>query len=149
MKPIIREIVATQSLGDAWLLGRIILFALFLPFLLSRDLRSLARVIEPRRVPSPAPAPTINKIARYADAVCASRLVRGECLVRGLTRYYFLRRAGLPVRLIFGMGDINGRLEGHCWLVQEGRPFLESGNPERHFTRMLTFPLDEASRNNA
>jgi hypothetical protein len=141
VRRILREIMAARSFGDALLLGRILVFALLIPFVLRRDLASVATFLEPRGIPPVAPPAAIEKIRRYADAVCASRLVRAECLVRGLTRYYFLRRAGLSLDVVFGMGAINGRLEGHCWLVKDGRAFMEPGDPEAHFKRMLTFPM--------
>jgi hypothetical protein len=149
MRSLVREILAAASLSDALLLARILMFALLLPLALRRDLASLAAFMEPRRPPRPAPPTTIAKIQRYADTVCASRLVRAECLVRGLTRYYFLRRAGLSVGVVFGMGEVNGRLEGHCWLVHEGRPFMEPGDPRPHFRPMLTFPLASAAAGDA
>jgi hypothetical protein len=133
--------MAAGSFGDALLFGRILVFALLVPVVVRRDLASLATFLEPRVPPPLAPPATIEKIQRYADAVCASRLVRAECLVRGLTRYYFLRRAGLSLAVVFGMGEINGRLEGHCWLVNDGRPFMEPGDPDSHFKRMMTFPM--------
>ena len=141
MRQILRELVTTGSFGDALLLGHIFVFALLLPLALRRDIASLATFLEPRRARPLAPRNTLDKIQRYANAVCASRLVRAECLVRGVTRYYFLRRAGLSIALVFGMGAVNGRLEGHCWLVKDGRPFLEAQDPELQFTRMLSFPL--------
>ena len=141
MRRILREIIAARSVGDALLLGRILVFALLVPLALRRDLAFVAAFLEPRRPPPVAPQAMIEKILRYADTVCASRLVRAECLVRGLTRYYFLRRAGLSLGVVFGMGEVNGHLEGHCWLVNDGRPFMEAHDPEPHFKRMLTFPL--------
>lgn len=141
MRNIIREIVFTCAVGDALLLARILIFALLVPLALRRDLASLAALVEPRRGRAMASSATIEKIQRYADAVCRSRLIRAECLVRGLTRYYFLRRAGLSLSLVFGMGEIEGRLVGHCWLVRDGRPFMEPTDPEARFTRMLAFPM--------
>jgi Transglutaminase-like superfamily len=141
VRRILREIIAARSIGDALLLGRILLFALLVPLALRRNLASVAAFLEPRRPPPAAPKAMIEKILRYADTVCASRLVRAECLVRGLTRYYFLRRAGLSLGVVFGMGEVNGHLEGHCWLVNDGRPFMEAHDPEPHFKQMLTFPL--------
>jgi len=141
VRRILRELVTTGSVRDALLFGHMFVFAMFLPLALRRDVASLATFLEPRRCRLQAPPATVEKIQRYADAVCASRFVRAECLVRGVTRYYFLRRAGLSIGLVFGMGTVNGRLEGHCWLVKDGRPFLEAHDPEPHFTRMVAFPM--------
>jgi hypothetical protein len=145
VRSIIREIIVTRSAREAWLLARVLVFALALPISLRRhDLASLAARLEPRRPRGPVSADAIQKIVRYADAVCASRLIRGECLVRGLTRYYFLRRAGLSLALVFGMGNIEGRLVGHCWLVRDGRPFFEPIDPEPRYEPILTFSQGKA-----
>jgi hypothetical protein len=145
VRRIIREIIRTRSVGEAWLLARILLFALVLPTVLRRhDLASVAAHLEPRRPRALLSADAIQTIVRYADAVCASRLIRGECLVRGLTRYYFLRRAGVSLALVFGMGNVDGRLVGHCWLVRDGRPFFEPIDPEPRYEPILTFSQGKA-----
>ena len=141
MRRILRELVTTGSVRDALLFGHMFVFAMLLPLYLRRDVASLATFLEPRRPRPQAPWATLEKIQRYADAVCASRFVRAECLVRGVMRHHFLRRAGLSIGLVFGMGTVNGRLEGHCWLVKDGRPFLEAHDPEPCFTRMVAFPM--------
>jgi hypothetical protein len=68
-------------------------------------------------------------------------LVRRGCLTRGITLYYFLRRAGVDVALNFGMGCVPGGdgFEGHCWLVRDGEPYLEPGDPRRLYVRMYSF----------
>jgi hypothetical protein len=44
----------------------------------------------------------------------------------------------MEVDLVFGMG-LEGLLEGHCWLVLEGRPYLEKIDPRKLFLPMYTF----------
>jgi hypothetical protein len=66
-------------------------------------------------------------------------LVPGGCTVRGLTLYYFLRRAGVAVNLCYGVALVQGRLVGHCWLERAGEPFLERPRQLR-FTPAYTFP---------
>lgn len=147
MRSIIREILLRPSISDTLLLGRIVVFALLLPLALRRrDLTSLASFVEPRRSRGVASESLADKTLRYADAVCASRLIRAECLVRGLTRYYFLRRAGVSLSLVFGMGTVEGRLIGHCWLVRDGRPFREPIDPGPCYVPFLTFPVVSVSR---
>jgi len=67
-------------------------------------------------------------------------LVRRGCITRGLTLYRFLRRAGVPVSLRFGMGLIDGRLEGHCWLVCWNEPLGEKHDPRGIFTETWAIP---------
>jgi hypothetical protein len=64
------------------------------------------------------------------------------CLVRGLTRYYFLRRAGTPVSLCFGIRMHASQTLGHCWLELAGEPFLEVSDPRPVFTEMYRFPVE-------
>jgi hypothetical protein len=76
------------------------------------------------------------------DAVLGrfGRLVSTSCLTRGLTRYYFLRRAGVPVTLCFGVGWPDGRFEAHCWLSRDGEPFLEARDPRPVFGETYRIP---------
>jgi hypothetical protein len=72
-----------------------------------------------------------------AVGLSALRLfVEPTCLTRGLTRCYFLRRAGFDVELAFGMNGTPG-LGGHRWLVRGGQPFLESHDPRPAFAEMF------------
>jgi hypothetical protein len=66
--------------------------------------------------------------------------VRPGCLTRGLTHYFFLRRAGADVVLQYGIGTVEGRTEGHCWLVRDGVPYLESKDPREHFVETYRVP---------
>jgi hypothetical protein len=70
-------------------------------------------------------------------------LVGSGCLTRGLTLYWFLRRAGLDVELRFGLdpahdGDLT---DGHCWLTLDGAPYLEPRDPRPRFTELYRLPL--------
>ena len=40
----------------------------------------------------------------------------------------------VPVSLRFGIGEIAGRLEGHCWLALDGEPFAEPRDPRPIYT---------------
>lgn len=70
----------------------------------------------------------------------------GLCLRRSLTRYYFLRRAGLPLHVHFGARIVDGKpdreITGHAWLTLDGKPYHEPGKNWRGFTVMLTFPKE-------
>jgi hypothetical protein len=116
----------------ALLLGvRIAAVAAAVPLLLRLRLDRLARLLEPRRVrPQPAPADVERLVGRIDHVLAAGRpLVRPGCLTRGVTRFWFLRRAGVPVDLVFGMGRPVGDFEGHCWLVRDAEPWLEKVDP--------------------
>lgn len=51
-----------------------------------------------------------------------------------------LRRAGLPVELVFGLGMPNGPYEGHCWLELDGLPYLEATDPRGVFPEVFRVP---------
>lgn len=117
---------------------RVLLLAAAVPFLLRLlKLPELRFWLEPRRGPLPPP-PTAGEVAamiRRIDRLLASGrpLIRSGCLTRGVTLYYFLRRAGADVSLCFGMGELAGRFEGHCWLVRQGEPLAEPRDPRPLF----------------
>jgi hypothetical protein len=58
------------------------------------------------------------------------------CLRRAVTRYYYLRRAGVAVGLVFGIGAPDGASAGHCWLIRDNVPFLEPRDPRSLFQEM-------------
>ncbi len=80
-------------------------------------------------------------------AGCVDRVTRwghgltGGCLVRGMTLYYFLRRMSYDVTLQFGVGEVSGRIQGHCWLLLDGEPFLEKCDPRDLFGEIYHIPV--------
>jgi hypothetical protein len=71
----------------------------------------------------------------------------GYCLRRSLTRFYFLRRAGVPVVLHFGARHTDkercGVLDGHAWLTLGADPYHEIHENLDSFAIMLSFPPHE------
>jgi len=138
----------------AW---RVVLFAAAVPLLL-RAVRvdRLGAWLEPRREPPPAAADPraydgmVRRIDRLRRA--GRPLVRSGCLTRGITLYYFLRRAGAPANLCFGIGDgigaaIDGEASapgdgfgGHCWVELGGEPVAEARDPRPLYAEMLRVP---------
>jgi Transglutaminase-like superfamily len=118
------------------LLLRIYLVAVAVPLLLRLRLSRVSLLFEPRR-PGPDTDPEREReLIRAVDWVMRSGwpLVRPGCLTRGFTLLYFLRRAGANIELLFGVGELDGRTEAHCWLVRDGEPYLESTDPRLQFT---------------
>ena len=68
----------------------------------------------------------------------------GLCLRRSLTRYHFLRRAGVPVVVRFGAKFVDGKpdreITGHAWLTLDGHPYHEADENWRGFTVMIIWP---------
>lgn len=116
---------------------RIFLFAAAVPLLMRLKIARVAAILEPGGEPRNADPDLAKRIVAYVEtAIRRGRpLVRSGCLTRGLTRYYFLRRAGLDVSLHFGMGRVGREKQflGHCWLMKEGEPYLESRDPRSRY----------------
>jgi hypothetical protein len=127
-----------RFISKAVLFLRVFAFAAAVPYLLRLKLSTVARALEPGRDPSAVHEDRVRKIAGYVEiAIRHGRpFVRPGCLTRGLTRYYFLRRAGMNVALCFGMGRLENQFIGHCWLVNNGEPFLEVEDPRPRYVEM-------------
>jgi hypothetical protein len=130
-----------RSAGELALTLRVLAVAAAVPAITRLSLPAQARILEPRRPRRPDPARSAW-LAENVDRILASGrpLVRTGCLTRGLTYYYFLRRAGEDVRLAYGIGEMDGRTEGHCWLVRDGEPYLEREDPRAHFVETYRVP---------
>lgn len=121
---------------DLLLLLRIMAVAGISPLLKRFPLPTLGRVLEPRRPPAHAPSETRERhVVALVDLgfKLLSPIIQPDCLVRGLTRYYVLRRCGLDVALAFGIGQPGADVAGHCWLVRNGHPYLENHDPRHAF----------------
>lgn len=118
------------------LLLRIYLVAVAVPVLLRLQLSRVSVLFEPRRPSSQPDEERAQEIIKGVDWVMKSGwpLVRTGCLTRGFTLLFFLRRAGIDVELLFGVGTLDGQTEAHCWLVRAGEPYLESSDPRLRFT---------------
>jgi len=124
--------------ADPLLTVRVVAFAVLVPLLLRlRKLPDLPAWVEPRRRAPAPPAPEeVEALVRRIDEILiAGRpAVRTGCMVRGLTLYRFLRRAGAEVSLRFGVGTIRGEFAAHCWIVYRGEPLEEPHDPRPLFT---------------
>jgi Transglutaminase-like superfamily len=131
-----------NTIGDLMLFFAIFLFSAMVPLLMRVNIRRVGRWLEPRK-PGPAPDPErVRQIVAYLDAAIGlgQPLIRPGCLTLGIARYFFLRRAGLDVSLLFGTGKPDDAFAAHCWLMRDGRPYLEKTPPEPMFQAIFRFP---------
>jgi hypothetical protein len=90
------------------------------------------------------PAPRVDR--HLADRITAAgRRLRQlspigdrDCLHRSLVLFRHLPRAGLTPSLAIGFRRVNGRLEGHAWVVVDDRAFDEP--------RLAGSPFEETCR---
>lgn len=140
-----------RGAAEWWLFLRALFFAAGVPLLMRLNLPRLGWLLEPRAaraIGSPAARPRPERVVRCVESAIAfgAPLVRPKCLTRGLTLYYFLRRAGLDLRLCFGTSWQGGRLSGHCWLAKDGAPFLEENDPRVTYAPIYALPEGPSQR---
>lgn len=70
----------------------------------------------------------------------AARFQHQTCLTRGVSRFIVLRRAGVPVDLVFGVGPEGRSYAGHCWLELHDAPYLEPVDPRGIFPEIMRVP---------
>jgi Transglutaminase-like superfamily len=135
----VRNWSRTPSAADALLFAQVAALALCAPFVMRLPLPRVAALLEPRRTPAVLTDEAQRHRLRVADLALwlTGRVRRQDCLSRGLTRFFVLRRCGVDVALAFGIGEPRpGLTDGHCWLVRDGQPFLEGQDPRPHFVEM-------------
>jgi hypothetical protein len=135
----LRRLRNVRTTGDAWLLARVAVVATLVPVLMRLPLARVRTVLEPRGEPPAANLADEHRLIGLVNlALDALRpLLRATCLTRGITRYYFLRRAGVDVSLAFGIARTAlAEVAGHCWLVRDGEPFLEARDPRPAFAEV-------------
>ena len=127
---------------DLLLSVRIFAVAASVPVLMRLKLARMAGLLEPASPARAADPAEVERLIERIERVLRSGypLVRTGCLTRGITLFYFLRRAGVDVRLAFGMGRPVGDDEGHCWLVKDGLPYLEKVDPRDTFAEIYSIP---------
>lgn len=87
-----------------------------------------------------------EQLRRLVDALARvdRRHPFGLCLRRALLRYHFLRRAGLPLGIVFAVRIRRPHeppgLAGHAWNTLDGRPWHEDEADYRGFTVLYRWP---------
>ena len=129
-----------MSLRSPFFPLRVLSFAAAVPLLLRVvKLPHLGDRLEPDDLPAPMRDPAeVDRLVRRVDLLIRLGwpVVRRGCLVRGITRYRFLREAGVDVTLCFGIGRLPGQesFTGHCWLEMDGRALAEPREPRPIYT---------------
>ncbi len=141
---------ALPHTGQRRLVGQMIAFSRTLPARFEQPLPLMMAGLTPP--PATLPLASSDTVRRLADAVAAwhVRSPLGICLRRSLLRYHFLRRAGLPVRIVFGARFKDeaegGGIGGHAWLTLEDRPYYENPKDYDGFVVMYAYPPDPSPK---
>ena len=134
-----------RSPGEALLAVRVLLVAVSVPLITRLPLARQEALLEPRNPAPPDPEREAWLVANVDRLLSAARpVVRAGCLTRGLTYYFFLRRAGVDVQLRYGLATPIGDSDGHCWLVRDGEPFLERADPRDRYVETYSIPRAHA-----
>lgn len=132
------------------LLRRMVAFSRALPRQFHQPLPEMMARLTPAGPDPPGRMVSQTRVRRLADAVAAwhFRSPLGLCLRRALLRYYFLRLAGLPVKIVFGArlksAPEGGGLGGHAWLTLNNAPYFEPPENYRGFVQMYVFPEEDS-----
>jgi hypothetical protein len=106
------------------------------PVWLSRVLMGLARPVTPRSAIAPERVAHIVGLAQSLG----HPLVRPGCLTRGVALFWILRRRGVDVDLVFGIGGPEDEYQGHCWLTRNGELYLEKQAFGDRFVELFRIP---------
>jgi hypothetical protein len=106
-------------------------------------LPTILKIIDPQvsRAPMSDPQALQQRLTHCIDRLLSTnRLVfTPTCWKRATVLYRYLALNGIRTRIVFGLSKKGeGLLAGHAWLEADGKPFLESKNPE--FTVTYSFP---------
>ena len=130
--------------ADLALLVQIGVFASLVPLLMRLKLARVERLLRVRHPPQLRSSQSLETIVQHLQFArrIGSPLVRSSCLTRGVTLYYFLRRAGIDVTLAFGVRGVGAEFTGHCWLERGGIPILEHEDPRTLYVPTLSIPFE-------
>jgi hypothetical protein len=84
------------------------------------------------------------RLARSIDLVLSADLLyfRPSCWKRAAVLRRYLSRNGIATTIQFGVrNETIGKVDGHAWLEIDGKPFLETSQPEYVVT--YTYPSDK------
>ena len=136
-----RRLSEIRAPADALFVVQIVFLAALTPLLMRFSLGRVKTLLEPRSTPPRPDEGRERHVLALVNLVLdiGRPVLRPTCLTRGVTRYYALRSAGVDVALAFGVevGQPTGsKVDGHCWLIRNGEPFLELRDPRDTFTEM-------------
>ncbi len=129
MKEILEKFKSVfDSPYDILLMARIAAWIVVTPVLIRiLPLPSLMAFLTPTGTSNSTPQDYKDKVINYTFLLLGRQkaMFQRNCLKRCLVVYRFLRLAGEPARIFFGVRKENGKLAGHSWLEVDGRLVFE------------------------
>jgi len=95
--------------------------------------RALQIVAGNRNGERPPQAINQEELARAVDLLLSANILMFKpiCWKRAAILHRYLLRTGTPTRIVFGVrSEADGKVAGHAWLEENGRPILETVPPE-------------------
>ena len=88
---------------------------------------------------------SINRddLARMIDQLLSADFLMFKpiCWKRAAVLHRYLSRNGTPTKIIFGVRNESGKVDGHAWLEADGQPILETTLPDYVVT--YSFPAKD------
>jgi hypothetical protein len=96
-----------------------------------------------------------RKVVKFTDYILGLNfcMYKTTCLKRSLVLYHFLRKSGINVHICFGvryngqlpLEDARKKLEGHAWLLYDGKVVLEKDvSLPQGYKAMYYYPEEKA-----
>jgi hypothetical protein len=81
-----------------------------------------------------------DDLARAIDLLLSADFLmfKPVCWKRAAVLHRYLSRNGTPTKIIFGVRNESGKVDGHAWLEADGQPILESTPP--NYVVTYSFP---------
>jgi hypothetical protein len=144
-----------HSVEDILLFIRIFIWISLIAFMLK--LLSFSKMMDlltpkrPKTIDTADRMDLIYKVPKYTDFILGRNwwIYRMNCLKRSLVLFKFFRLYGIDVQICMGVrkdrsspaADLNTNLQGHAWLMINGKPFLEnSRSMTTTYTPVYSFP---------
>ncbi len=114
----------------------------------------LVALVRPRAASHAGRVETVRQLDAYMRQRSGPRFHRvpHNCLERSLAGYRLLLRAGASPSVVIGIRPGASGIDGHVWVVLDGRPFGEDAAALEGFTRVASFDADghrESGRSDA
>lgn len=132
-----------MSIKDVFQIMQITFFLTIIPILIRfLSMPKLLKLITPK---SKSNRFSIEEQERFIyltkKLLSINRLIfRQKCLLQSLILYYFFNKHSNNIQICFGVSKLNEKIEGHSWIMQNGKIIAEVDNPFKKYKPVYIFP---------